>query len=304
MQIIQLPTVSRWYLLTLIIATLLFAGPGAAQTISIAEIDPVTIRIDPERIEQGSVAHIIVTCLSLEADISYSWRDNGAKLFNTKTGLYSGFLPIAAKQKTGPTSLTITVRYPDSTTRTLKAPFNVTAKEFSVQRLTIDESKNTLSQKNLARHNSERALIVEMFAKSQPRKLWNHAFVEPLHGRLSTPFGVKRFINDQPRNPHSGVDIAAPLGTPVKATSSGIVSLTGEHFFAGNSVYIDHGRDVFSMYFHLDSIAVQDGRMVEKGDIIGHVGATGRATGPHLHWGIRIQNTPVDPFSLLTLFKK
>ena len=135
-------------------------------------------------------------------------------------------------------------------------------------------------------------------------RLWTEAFTQPLQGRLSTPFGVKRFINKQPRNPHSGIDIAAPTGTPVRAAAAGVVSLTGEHFFAGKSVYIDHGCDTFSMYFHLDSIAVQDGQTVARGDIIGRVGATGRATGPHLHWGMRMYGTPIDPFSLLALFEK
>ena len=186
---------------------------------------------------------------------------------------------------------------------TLNAAFEVIAKDFPVQHLTVDESKNTLNQQTLERHNRERAQIENMFAQSQPRRLWTEAFIQPLQGRLSTPFGVKRFINKQPRNPHSGLDMAAPTGTPVKATAAGVVSLTGEHFFAGKSVYIDHGCDTFSMYFHLDSIAVQDGQTIAGGDIIGHVGATGRATGPHLHWGMRMHGTPIDPFSLLALFE-
>jgi len=292
------------YYFVLIIAAFFFMRPAAGLTKETAIHNSATARIVPERIEQGSVARIIVSCSGSAAEISYSLQTNDAVLSEESPGLYSGFLPIATKHKPGPAQLTITVRSPDSTTTTLNAPFEVIAKEFPVQRLTIDESKNTLSEKNLARHNSERALIVTMFTQSQPRKLWKQSFIQPVQGRLSTPFGVKRFINDQPRNPHSGVDIAAPLGTAVKATASGGVSLTGEHFFAGKSVYIDHGQNIFSMYFHLDSIAVHEGQTVAKGDIIGQVGETGRATGPHLHWGLRIHNTPVDPFSLLTLFEK
>jgi murein DD-endopeptidase MepM/ murein hydrolase activator NlpD len=110
-------------------------------------------------------------------------------------------------------------------------------------------------------------------------------------------------MNNQPRNPHSGIDIAASAGTPVRASSNGIVCLTGEHFFAGKSVYIDHGHALFSMYFHLDSITVQDGQSVAQGEIIGRVGSTGRSTGPHLHWGVRLYDTPVDPLSLIALFE-
>ena len=219
-------------------------------------------------------------------------------------GAYFGLVPIAMDQQPGPASLTIMLRDADNKTTTFNMPFEIIAKNFPVQHLTVDESKDTMDQQTLERHNRERAQIENMFAQSQPRRLWTEAFMQPLQGRLSTPFGVKRFINKQPRNPHSGIDIAAPAGTPVKATAAGVVSLTAEHFFAGKSVYIDHGCDTFSMYFHLDTIAVQDGQAVARGDIIGRVGASGRATGPHLHWGMRMYGTPIDPFSLLALFEK
>jgi murein DD-endopeptidase MepM/ murein hydrolase activator NlpD len=207
-------------------------------------------------------------------------------------------------QLPGPANLKIMLQDSDNKTTVLDTHFEVIAKKFPVQHLTVDESKDALDQQTLERHNRERAQIENMFAQSRHRRLWTKNFIQPLQGRLSTPFGVKRFINEQPRNPHSGIDIAAPAGTPVKATAAGVVCLTAEHFFAGQSVYIDHGCDTFSMYFHLDTIAVQDGQSVAGGDIIGRVGATGRATGPHLHWGIRMYGTPIDPFSLLALFKK
>jgi murein DD-endopeptidase MepM/ murein hydrolase activator NlpD len=218
-------------------------------------------------------------------------------------GAYSGFVPVAMEQKPGLTYIAVTLHNADTTTRIVNTPLQIIGKDFPVQHLTIDESKNTLSSSDLERHNRERALILKMFSQSQPQKLWSQSFAEPLQGRLSTPFGVRRFINNEPRSSHTGVDIAAPRGTPVMAAASGVVTLTGEHFFAGKSVYIDHGHDIFSMYFHLDSIAVQADQTIARGDIIGHVGATGRATGPHLHWGVRIQGTPIDPFSLLTLFE-
>lgn len=289
---------------TVIAFFFLMGNPASAQTENIPDSTPVQIMLLPEHVEQGSVARITITCPVTVTSISYTWLDKNTALACDGPGIYSGFVPIASSQAPGPVSMSITVQHADTTIHTLNTDFEVTAKEFPVQHLTIDESKTTLSKESLKRHNSERTLILKMFSQSQPAKLWQQSFTLPLKGRLSTPFGVKRFINNEPRNPHSGVDIAAPLGTPVKAAASGRVSLIGEHFFAGNSVYIDHGRDIFSMYFHLDSIAVQEGQTVDSGDIIGRVGATGRATGPHLHWGIRIQDTPIDPFSLLTLFEK
>jgi murein DD-endopeptidase MepM/ murein hydrolase activator NlpD len=292
-----------WFFWVVIAVLLLVVKPVTAQAQSTADTDPTQISISPMQVKQGDVARITVTCPFTVTALSYDFHGINATLFKDEHGGYSGFIPVAMNHTPGPTNLVITLQNADNTTSTLKASFEVLTKDFPVQHLTVDESKSTLSKENLERHNHERALILKMFTQSQPTQLWGKSFTQPLQGRLSTPFGVKRFINKQPRNPHSGVDIAAPSGTPVKASAAGVVSLTGEHFFAGKSVYIDHGQDIFSMYFHLDSIAVQDGQTVAKGDIIGRVGATGRATGPHLHWGVRMYDTPIDPFSLLTLFE-
>ncbi|MCA9479450.1 MAG: M23 family metallopeptidase, partial [Nitrospira sp.] len=131
--------------------------------------------------------------------------------------------------------------------------------------------------------------------------LWNGPFLEPVNGKITGVFGSRRIINGQPRRPHSGEDIAAPKGTPVLAINSGTVSLAVDHFFSGKGVVLDHGLGVFSMYFHLSEINVQNGQPVQKGEAIGKVGASGRATGPHLHWGVRVNGSRVNPFALTTL---
>lgn len=288
------------FLYAAVVVLFLCAAPCATHTSYAAEL----LSIAPARVEQGSVARITLTCPDSVTALSYSWQNINASLFMDTPGSYYGLIPIAMDQQPGPATLKVMLQDADNTIRSLNTPFEVIAKDFPVQHITVDESKDTLNQQTLERHNRERSQIENMFGQSQPRRLWTEAFTQPLQGRMSTPFGVKRFINKQPRNPHTGIDIAAPAGTPVKATAAGVVSLTGEHFFAGKSVYIDHGCDTFSMYFHLESIAVQDGQTVARGDIIGRVGATGRATGPHLHWGMRMYGIPIDPFSLLALFEK
>ena len=125
----------------------------------------------------------------------------------------------------------------------------------------------------------------------------------PLKGDILSPFGVRRILNNQPRSPHSGVDLRAKEGAPVQASGDGIVAYVGEHYFSGKSIYLDHGMGIISMYFHLSKIQVKKGEKVALGSVIGRVGQTGRATGPHLHWGIRIKGNRVDPFSLVRLFK-
>ena len=117
----------------------------------------------------------------------------------------------------------------------------------------------------------------------------------PVSGRLTSPFGLRRFFNGQERNPHTGLDLAAPQGTPVKASADGQVILVGDFFFNGKTVFLDHGQGLISMFCHLSAINVQLGQAVKRGNIVAKVGATGRATGPHLHWNISLNDTRVDP---------
>ena len=124
----------------------------------------------------------------------------------------------------------------------------------------------------------------------------------PIPGTTSgSNFGHRRVFNGQARDPHSGADLRASTGTPIHAANRGRVVLAKDLFFSGNAVFIDHGLGVYSVYLHLSEIRVVPGQMLEKGELLGLAGATGRVTGPHLHWGVRVQNARIDPFSLLRL---
>lgn len=144
----------------------------------------------------------------------------------------------------------------------------------------------------------------ERTRKTNARRVWTDKqtaanFITPVEGRISSIFGLRRFFNQQARRPHSGLDIAAPEGTPIKAVEAGTVIESGDFFFSGNMVYIDHGQGIISMYAHMHRIDVKVGDPIEKGQIIGTVGETGRVTGPHLHLGIYVNQTLVDPVFLL-----
>ncbi|THJ21644.1 MAG: M23 family metallopeptidase [Nitrospira sp. CG24E] len=177
----------------------------------------------------------------------------------------------------------------------------VTKEKFAVEHLTLPKEKVDLDEKATARWKAEQEQVREALAENSRLKLWHSDFLEPVTGKRTGIFGSVRIMNGKPRNPHNGEDIGAPMGTDVAATNDGVVRLTVDHIFSGRGVFVDHGMGFYSMYFHLSEILVKDGDLVKAGQIIGKVGATGRATGPHLHWGVKLNGARVNPYSLLDL---
>ena len=193
------------------------------------------------------------------------------------------------------------LRYADGTVETRH--FHVSAKQYPEQRLTIDNPRMVNpNPQDLERIRSESAQMREQYIRFSPLQHSLAPFVKPVDGVTSSPFGRRRILNDQPRNPHSGLDIAAPTGTPIKAPTPADVTLTGNFFFNGNTVFLDHGGGLITMYCHMSEIMVREGDKVDRGATIGLVGATGRATGPHLHWSVNLNGHRIDPLQLLELF--
>lgn len=177
-----------------------------------------------------------------------------------------------------------------------KLSFEVRDKQYEEQHITIkNKRKVNPYAKDLKRIRKEQARSRKAFASWDADRPAQLNFLLPVSGRLSGTFGKKRFFNGQPRRPHSGLDIAAPTGTPVKAPAAGRIIETGNYFFNGNTVFIDHGEGLITMFCHLDSIDVKIGQEVQRGDVVAKVGATGRVTGPHLHWTMSLNNTRIDP---------
>ena len=178
---------------------------------------------------------------------------------------------------------------------TLTRGFTVAGKTYRTQTLKVAPKHVDLSAEDAARVAREQPHIratVATFTASAPKTL---RFASPVKGPRSSSFGLRRVFNNQPRNPHSGMDIAAPVGTAVVAPAPGRVIDTGDYFFNGQSVFIDHGQGLITMYLHMSRLDVAAGDRVEQGQVIGAVGASGRATGPHLCWRMRWRERQLDP---------
>lgn len=182
--------------------------------------------------------------------------------------------------------------------------FQVGSKKYVEQRITIkNQQQVNPNAKNLARIEKELAEQTRAYRQFSPRQPSNLLFDKPVNGPLSSPFGLRRFFNGEERNPHSGLDFAANRGTPIKAPAAGKVILVGDYFFNGKTVFVDHGQGLISMFCHLSEIGVKVGDELPRGGVLGKVGATGRATGPHLHWNVSLNDARVDPAIFIGAFK-
>jgi murein DD-endopeptidase MepM/ murein hydrolase activator NlpD len=209
-----------------------------------------------------------------------------------------GFVGVDLKSAPKPSPLRVRM-VPSGLARDVE--IRIKKKDYGVRRLTLPKEMVDLDAQALERVEREAAIMKAVMDEPDSSPLWRGPFLRPFDGEIVGIFGRRSIINEQPRSPHSGVDLKGERGTPVRVINRGKVALTCEHFFSGLSVVIDHGGGVKSMYFHLDKITVQRDQVVKKGEVIGYVGATGRATGPHLHFGVRVNGARVDPLRLIDL---
>lgn len=225
----------------------------------------------------------------------YSLGGKGAALESfTLIGLDLGLKPELYMMK-------IHIKKTDGHWESIQHEIPVSAKEFPLKKFWVEEKFVTPPPAAQERIRIEAEILNYLYSLVSPRWLGEGEFIIPTSEEVVLNFGQRRIYNNKPFSSHSGVDILSPLGTPVRASNSGRVVLARDLYFAGKTVIIDHGLGLFTLYCHFSQIKVKRGEYIKKGAIIGEVGATGRVTGPHLHWGVKILRSRVDPFSLLSL---
>ncbi len=262
----------------------------------------IQVRILPEKIYPGQAIWVqLVSAVKVDG-VEGSFL--GQKLLFTSDGQGKRWSSLAAVGLTVSTrshSLTYRADLPGGAKKDGLLQVAVLPKVFPLERITVKKKFVDLSKADLARVRREKKRLGKLYGRQTPEAMWLAGFTVPVDAKRGSPFGLRRIFNGEPRSPHSGADLLAGPGTPVAAPDAGRVVMAENLFFSGNTVILDHGNGLYTLYAHLEDFAVRKGQTVRRGAILGHVGATGRVTGPHLHWGARLNGVRVDPFSLVAL---
>ncbi len=269
-----------------------FAHPARAEE-NVFEVAPRS-----EAVLQGEILRIMIFGQNV-AEIMGQLDERMIPFFTVQDGTSLALVGIDMEQKPGPRRVVIKGRSVSGATQESSFDFLVKAKRFPEERFSVPPSFDHLDQATLKRIRDENERLDKIWKSTTPGHLWDGPFLLPVKGTVSSPFGLRRVINGLARAPHNGVDLKVPLGTEILAANDGAVVVRDKFFFSGNTVVLDHGGGLYTMYFHLNEFQVSEGMTVHRGDVIGRVGMTGRVTGPHLHWGARLQGARVDPLELL-----
>jgi murein DD-endopeptidase MepM/ murein hydrolase activator NlpD len=262
---------------------------------------PLVVRVTPPSPRQGDVAFVLVSGAQEARRIEGSVGGVPLTFFPYGEG-WAALAGIDLETRAGKQPWRVGVIDGDGTTRERSGSLTVRARAFPVQRLTLPTAMVDLDPEAERRAGAEAARLRALYGTLTPERLWQGRFTLPLAvDAAGSGFGSRRIINGQPRRPHSGTDWAAERGTPVVASNRGRVVLVGDFFFGGRLVMLDHGLGLYTLYMHLDRVDVAEGSLIGRGEALGAVGSTGRATGPHLHFQVQLKESRVDPAALLEL---
>lgn len=292
----------------LIACTPIFTESNGA--LASAQDEPNTISqavsLSSEAVASGQVALLEIDLNQLgpaATNLKAKFRDQTIVLIQhpiKSRGIYAGLvgIPLSAT----PEKAVIQLEWTDTGGRqAASVPLGIIDGKYKSESLSVDSRHVTLSKENLARVKQEKKKIRRIFASSRDARMWFGDFKTPLASQTTSAFGTQRLFNGQHRSYHRGTDFRAKVGTPVYASNSGTVRLAGNLFYSGNMVIVDHGINIFTLYAHLSQIQVADNQIIARGQQIGLSGATGRVSGPHLHWAVKINGVYVDPLQFLSV---
>jgi len=284
-------------------AAMVFPGTAFPEPVPTAAGAPskgVSLAVSSTTPSQGEPVTVeVVAALPADNGIVL-WNGGSWPLRETAPGRYAGIVGVDLLHPPGPATLAVEA-WSGGVRISAEARLVVTRRKFPVQEMTLPKRMTEFDDATLERIRTEARSLEERLARVTAPILWRTPFLPPVEEYRPENFGSRRVINGEERSPHAAVDIRLPEGTPVRSISDGTVAFAGEQFFGGRSVVVDHGGGVFSVYYHLKEFSVSGGQRVARGETIGEVGATGRATGPHLHFGVRLPGGRVDPSLLFPL---
>ena len=275
-----------------VVAFLLFIIPCSGE-------NAVKVSWFPQALKQGEVLFVTVNPESQIFSVEGALDGTPIYFYEREGDGFAGIVGVDLAASPGQRSLRVKIK--DLEGRSFERVFQVPvhAGVFEIQRLTVSPEMVDFTEETYQRYLAERKELKRVLNQVRSERLWRHSFFKPVEGPITSTFGLRRVFNNKARNPHSGVDIGAPEGTPVGSCNDGIVVFAQELYLEGKTIIIDHGFGLYSIYMHLSEIQAREGDTVHVGEVIGLVGATGRVTGPHLHWGIKLLGAKVDPFALM-----
>ncbi len=265
-----------------------------------ASAPPVRVAIEARAIRPGELIVLTIATAADAAAVTVRVFEREMPAIQVTSGRWRALAGIDLEQAPGAYTIAVEARAGARVDAT-STPLVVRPKRFPTRRLTVAPDYVNPPPELRARIEADAALLRGVYAHSAAGALWTIPFVRPVPGAANSGFGTRSIFNGERRNPHGGADLLSGAGTPVHAPNAGRIVAARSLFFSGNTVVIDHGQGLFSMLAHLSRIDVAEGEAVRTGQVVGLVGATGRVTGPHLHWALRIASARVDPMSALAL---
>ncbi len=261
----------------------------------------VSLDLKPGFLYQGGISRVILHAHKGDEIIGASFAAKRLPLKKIGRSDYICLIGVGLKEKPGYKKLEIKLFSPPKGTFTISKNVMVKRKKYPEEHLKVPGKMVEFPPHILERVLSDQKAVRRACATISRKIYWNTPFIWPVRSKLLSPFGLRRFFNGKPRSPHSGIDLRARTGTPIKASNNGRVALVRNCYLSGNTIVIDHGGGLFTLYAHLSKVEVKNGQEVRRGQVIGLAGATGRVTGPHLHWGVSLLGARVDPVQLIGL---